>query len=243
MTYSYTLVDRLRHPPDYTYADYRGTRFLEEYLEDRLHRLKVRCGTPHSCKGTHEEAHQVVHKLCNRNGTFPPRGTEQYLGAPSDVARFTSSCLPRHRIEFTADIKTAQLLTALLHLLTCDSAGNNKAVSESLPWCELLVKRFEVSKKLYEGYGPGLRNGYGGAENIYLYEQFALVLCLIYLHTNRLSFLSALLKVNDLLLSLPLAQVLDRKGSDHGGLALAVAVELHAVRRLAQLQGVDLGVK
>lgn len=243
MTYSYTLVDRLRHPPDYTYADYRGSRFLEEYLEDRLHRLKVRCGTPRSCKGTDKEAHQVVQKLCNRNGTFPPRGTEPYLGAPSDVARVTSTCLRQHRIQFNADIETSQLLTTLLHLLTCGSAGNNRAVSESLPWCELLVQRFEVSKKLYEGYGPGLRKGYGGAENIYLYERFALILCLIYLHTNRLSFLSALLKVNDLLLSLPLTRFLDQVDSGHGVLALAVAVELHAVRRLAQLQGVDLGVK
>lgn len=243
MTYFYTDADRLRHPPDYTYADYRGNRFLEEYLEDRLNRLKVRCGTPCSFEGTDKEAHQVVHNLCNRNGTFPPRGLEPFLGAPSDVAGVTSTCLRQHRIQFTANIEISQLLATLLHSLTCGSARNKRAVSESLPWCELLVQRFEVSKKLYEGYGPGLRKGYGVAEKTYLYEQLALVLCLIYLHTNRLSFLSALLKVNDLLLSLPLAQVLDRADSAHGVLALVVAVELHAVRRLAQLQGVDLVVK
>lgn len=246
MAYPYVKADWMHHPPDYTYADYGGIRFLEEYLENRLDRLKVRCGTPGTFGGVDEEkSHQVVHKLCNTIGVFPPNGTEPYLDIPLDSAEFKSKCLRQHRIEFSADFCTAQLLTGLLHLLSCRGSGNDRAVSESLPWCELLVQRFEVSKKLYEEYGPALRGGSGDDANIYLYKRFALVLCLVYLHTNRLAFLSALLKVNDLLLSLPPTQVPDRadSGKGNGTLALTVAVELHAVRHLAQFQGVDLVVK
>lgn len=243
MPYLYTEVDWFRCPPSYSYADYGGRGFLDEYVEDRLTRLNERFDSPCSFERSGESHwYQVIHELCNGNAAFPPKRTERYFDNSRVFTKPESACLERHKIEFAADIHTANLMRALLHSLTCDGAGIAREVSESLPWCELLVKRFEVSKKIYENYGAALRKGYGEATNIYLYEQFALILSLIYLRTNRLSFLSALLKVNDLLLSTRLVQLSDQ-GEGSGAVALAVAVELHAVQNLARIQGVTLNAE
>ena len=243
MPYRYTEVNWFRRPPSYSYADFGGRGFLDEYIQDRLTRLNERFDSPCSFgRGSERQWYRVIHELCNRNATFPPKRAEHYFDNPTVFTKPESACLQRHKIEFAADIHTANLMRALLHSLTCDGAGIAREVSESLPWCELLVKRFEVSKKIYENYDAALRKGYGGSTNLYLYEQFALILSLIYLRTNRLSFLSALLKVNDLLLSTRQVQLSDQ-GEGSGAVALAVAVELHVVEHLARIQGVQLNAE
>ena len=94
-----------------------------------------------------------------------------------------------------------------------------------------------MTKKLYTEYPPGFRKGNGANDDIGLYKQLAIVLALAYVQNQNLQYLSTLLKVNDLLLSLPTDTWL--RCSNYS-IELAVAVELHAVLTLAQVKGVSL---
>ncbi|GHE68551.1 hypothetical protein [Roseivirga thermotolerans] len=66
----------------------------------------------------------------------------------------------------------------------------------------LLVKRFEVTKKIYSSYDENFRPKDKSLYNEYrLYQLFSLVLCKEYADSNRLPLLNALLKLNDIVLS------------------------------------------
>ena len=63
----------------------------------------------------------------------------------------------------------------------------------------LLIKRFEVTKKIYETYDTNFRPiDKGKYLNFDLYVLFAEVLALVYGQHARLQYLNALLKVNDI---------------------------------------------
>ena len=67
----------------------------------------------------------------------------------------------------------------------------------------LLVKRFEVTKKIYDSYDCQFRpTSNSNYMNVRLYAQFGLVLIKAYNNTGFLPLLNALLKSNDILISL-----------------------------------------
>ena len=79
------------------------------------------------------------------------------------------------------------------------------------------MQRFEVTKKLYEEYLPGFRKGRGHTNLIKLYWMFAVVLSIFYTKTNQIKYLSTIIKICDLITSLPfenLAQEIPEFGLD-----------------------------
>ena len=113
---------------------------------------------------------------------------------------------------------------------------SGQSVSGSL-WLDRLIQRFEVSKKLYTRYQPGFRKGQGESGQVDLYRQLGLVLCLRYHATGQLRYLSTLLKLTDLLCSLPPTD--NPAGPEAELVGLIVSAEVAAVRALAARQGVQ----
>lgn len=69
-------------------------------------------------------------------------------------------------------------------------------------WLNLLLQRFEVTKRIHEEYGSDLRAVDKGAyRNLELYVQMAEILDKAYDATRRLNFLNALLKIVDTLVA------------------------------------------
>lgn len=67
----------------------------------------------------------------------------------------------------------------------------------------LLLKRFEVTKKIYEDYDQNFRPHDRSQFHCYrLYVLFAYVLSLCYAKYRKLQYLNSLLKVNDIMISL-----------------------------------------
>jgi hypothetical protein len=129
-------------------------------------------------------------------------------------------------------VTTLDLLHALIAVqLTSDQGANTKV------WLDRLVQRFEVTKKLYESYPPGFRKGEGSNTSVRLYWLFSLALCLFYARSNEIKYLSTLLKVCDLLCSLP-ESVLLGQIPEHGLLAV-LATEIVSVQLLAEQKGVS----
>ena len=106
-------------------------------------------------------------------------------------------------------------------------------------WLDLIVQRFEVTKKIYESYPHNFRNGEGRSNIIQLYWMFALSLILFYCKTKNIKYLSTLLKVSDLLCSLDEKLLSDEIPAQ--GLSVILLVELLSVKILTRnINGVEI---
>lgn len=218
MKYPYTSDNRLDAPITYAYAEFGGEQFLTAYVDDRRQAM-ARIGQTLRYLPAGEMAH-----LLRRELMLLPSG--QPNGICSGAAT-----LAELQIDQTLD--TAYLLACLLAAQLADA--REPAVTL---WLDRLVQRFEVTKKLYAGYRPGLRKGEGEAGGVALYLTLALVLCLRYYAGGQLKYLSTLLKLMDLLCSLPVASYAAKNLAHR--LGLLISAEVAAVRALARLKGVSI---
>jgi len=108
----------------------------------------------------------------------------------------------------------------------------NKQTSNIKAWIDCLVQRFEVTKKIYEVYPPEFRKGEGSNTSTRLYWLFAFALSLFYLRSHKIKYLSTLLKVCDLLCSLPEEDLRDE--IPECGVQLVLAAECVYIYKLAE---------
>ncbi|TVO60272.1 hypothetical protein [Denitromonas ohlonensis] len=227
MNYDYTAEDRLEQPHKYMYARFGGKAFLTAYMADR----RARCDAlPGSAPGG-DDAARVTGALQD-----PALSNLGIRIAPDAAGQDKPSADLRPLDSFSVDatIETSELLEALF-----DAQFAQRDEAARAFWLRRLTQRFEVSKKLYQRYPPGFRKGDGPNDDIRLYALFSLTLALAWHVQPQLQHLSTLLKLNDLLLSLPPERLTNAFPAD--GVRLSVATELNAITRLANEQGIRLG--
>lgn len=240
MNYTYTASNRLHEPHAYMYSPYGGEVFLQGYVADRIERLLLLSASiGKDCTAAEARAHAVLHALLGAEGGFPISRLAVLLSTPDVSAEFVGQIVFPATFPNVEPVNTASMLDALLNSFL-DFSSESVDESAALQWLDRLLQRFEVSKKLRARYLPGFRKGEGADDDVSLYRQFALVLALAYAHRRELQYLSTLLKVNDLLLSLPTEAHVGCAGGH--ALVLAIAVEVHSVGRLAKKQGVSINV-
>ncbi len=182
-SYEYTRVDRLKNPHNYMYAPYLGSGFVQLYIDDRLANIEKFKSRSNGQVLSEIDAYFYKNsklKLLQDKFIFV-----DFNGIISDIALFN----------LKNSISTEKLLESLL---VCQFK-NNKEIQK---WVDSLVQRFEVTKKIYEIYPEGLRNGKGRSDQVRLYWLFSLLLTLLYSKDKNIKYLSTLLKINDLLCSL-----------------------------------------
>ena len=131
------------------------------------------------------------------------------------------------------DVDTEALLSSLVFSQLNDE--NDKIIKK---WLDRLVQRFEVTKKLYVNYSTGFRKGKGVTDNVNLYWLFALSLSLYFFATNSIKYLSALLKVTDLLCSLDNDVLVEKIPLQ--GISMILQVEMFSIRSITDtIEGVD----
>lgn len=98
--------------------------------------------------------------------------------------------------EFEDENPTKSLFNNWIH----DLLDGNFEDTEKL---NLLLKRFEVTKKIYDSYDSDFRPTEKTTEykNIQLYILFSYILALAYTYYKKLYYLNSLLKVNDIIIS------------------------------------------
>lgn len=223
------------------YSPHGGKAFLQSYVADRIERLlllseSIRTG----CFKSEARAHNILHALLNAEGDFPVSKLEPLLFTPVVKTEFESQAgFPATYLNLEP-VNTVTLLDALLNSFL-DYSPNSTDGNTALHWLGRLLQRFEVSKKLYTVYLPGFRKGKGADDDVILYRKFALILALAFAQRKELQHLSTLLKVNDLLLSLPHEAQANCDG--FYSLVLAVSVEVYSVQNLAEKHGVSIDVE
>ena len=133
-------------------------------------------------------------------------------------------------------MKSSILLDALFASILLDVNNINNKI-----WLDRLVQRFEVTKKIYEEYLPGFRKGYGPNNLINLYWLFALVLSIYYTKTNQIRYFSTLIKVCDLITSLPFKDL--SQDIPEFGLDLVLSSEIIFVKILLKAKGIKYGIE
>lgn len=239
MNYIYTATNRLLEPHSYMYSKYGGERFLHSYLKDRVERLFfITASSPKLGNPLEVKAHAVLHTLLDgHDGLFPPSKIAILFNKPDLTFAYSAkkALLPKFPNNETLDTE-ALLDTLLNHFLDARIKSNSE--SDAILWVDRLSQRFEVRKKLFDYYLPGFRKCDGSDDNINLYTKFSLLLALAYAAKSKLNHLSTLLKVNDLMLSLP--NHVHNENETECSLVLSVAVEIYAVLSCAQKQKIEL---
>lgn len=246
MSYLYSQVNRLEEPHAYMYTRFQGMGLLRSYFSNRMNAARVH-GEFESGREEQDRillAHAVQRLTMQLEAASPDGGMKfrKLLGSEDipvfELSRNASDHLIElaqglERMTTSKSILTLDLMHALISAqLTSEMNANTKI------WLDRLVQRFEVSKKLYECYPAGFRKGEGANTSVRLYWLFGLSLCLFYTKSMKLKYLSTILKVNDLLCSLP-APLLQGQIVECGFSAI-LAAEIMSVELLAQEKGVSI---
>lgn len=247
MSYLYSQSNRMEEPHSYMYTQFEGEAFLRAYQSSRMGVICRPEAVGHD--GVEPDslllnyAWSALEKLFGANSDDV---TEKFLvlvnGASAKTfgqSRDTQRLVGLAKIDgfaVTKSINTLDLLHALIAVQITNAPDSNTKL-----WLDRLVQRYEVTKKLYEIYPPGFRKGEGVNTSVRLYWLFALALSLFYVRTNAVKYLSTLLKLCDLLCSLP-EDVVQGHLPQHG-LLLVLATEILSVQLQAEKKGISYEFK
>lgn len=234
MVYRYSAHNLLQAPNTYMYTPFEGGQFLNEYFSSRLEKLTyldveskvVPCATVQAAGAI------IGDWVLTNTSSSAYRNWAQYC-APSSGIFVNPKQAPEHPLSFHEGMTTRTMLQALVaEQLKGPLTKNGEAI-----WRKA-VHRFEVTKRLYEFYGPDLNNGYGGYADLQPYALLSLSCALHYSQTASLIALSAQLKLNDLLCSLPNIQL---GKLPFGALKLLVCSEITFIDELIRRKEIELG--
>lgn len=237
--YEYTEVNRIDSPHKYMYTPYQGSEFLGVYFKDRLKHLKnfqQRKSQKYQNKSDLSLSLRVSHvlkifldrELSDEFGEFFKTVIDWENSIKLDnhiLDNVDSNIENLSNFNVNYEINTEKLLVSLLNSQL--NEGDENLIKF---WLDLLVQRFEVTKKLYESYPVNFRKGEGKNDIIHLYWLLSLSLALFYCATKSIKYLSTLLKVMDLLCSLD--EKLLSQDIPPQGLTLILLVELLSVKLL-----------
>ena len=236
MNYEYTSINRLNFPHKYTYTQYYGAKFISAYFRDRLRILaRLQLCSEQSCNRKIDE-HLYI-ELENQLKKYLDRVDNpwkdmvdkntclNFKKKPRNLIKYKIGQLNFYNIE--SEINTESLLLSLLF-----SQINNQAIDPmEKVLVDLIVKKFEVTKKIHTVYLPNFKIGKYGVNKIYLYWMFALLLSLYYIKMKNLKYLNTLLKVSDLLYSLDFSELL--REVPKNGISLVLLVEMLSIKLLS----------
>jgi len=244
MSYPYTQANRLEEPHSYMYTPFQGSELLQSYQSGRMAVVRCRASAEYDrAEPDHLFVVCALPALEKLLDTSVPGAGQRFralLAGGSAKALHSDKAddgslngLAKNLENLTTAVPVITL--ELLHALIAVQLTSERNVGTKI-WLDRLVQRFEVTKKLYASYPAGFRNGEGGNTSVRLYWLFALALSLFYARTNEIKYLSTLLKVCDLLCSLPENRV--QVCIPENGLSVVLAAEVVSVQLLAEKKGV-----
>ena len=244
MNYIYNQRNLLETPEKYMYTKFQGIDLFRSYLNNRNNVLK-KCREYISKSSSSSLIIQKSFSIINQNlknklpnalESFCPHiKQEDVINIHSrinddldsvQINKLMNNFSPRQSME------TSILLDTLFASILLDVNNINNKI-----WLDRLVQRFEVTKKLYEEYLPGFRKGRGQNNLIKLYWLFALVLSIYYAETNQIKYLNTLIKVCDLITSLPFKDL--TRDIPKFGLDLVLSSEIVFLEILLKAKGIE----
>ena len=107
---------------------------------------------------------------------------------------------------------------------------------EQMIFTYTLIKKFEITKKIFDGYSSNLKKSLGKNNDIQNYLLFTLVCLSVYKKIKNLKFLNVILKLNDINIS----QKNLKNDLNRNLLVFSLTEEVKFVRNLAKEKGIKL---
>ncbi len=195
VAYRYTQKNLLAERYHYMYTPYEGPDFLRAYLAQRQ-AIRDQLGENRERLLAEESTEAALaEEICRAvSGTLRN-------GAPTPLRSRVLQTLPAQpgACEFATQV-------LLLDLWQCHLHYPERAAQECPAWLDFLIKRFEVAKRLYIGYGADLKPRIRSYDQLESYALLAALLMYRYRQTPNLKYLNTVLKLVDLLASAGLAE-------------------------------------
>ena len=244
MNYIYNQRNLLDTPEKYMYTKYQGVTLLQSYFNNR-NSVLIKCRRniykSKSSSSIVQKAFEVIKqnlksKVPDALEQFCPQFNQENINiinsSLNDGIDLSQMNTFMNNIALGKLVKTSSLLDGLFASILLDVTNIINKI-----WLDRLVQRFEVTKKLYEEYLPGFRKGRGHNNLIKLYWLFALVLSIYYVETNQIKYLNTLIKVCDLITSLPFKDI--AREIPEFGLDLILSTEIVFVQLLLNAKGIQ----
>ncbi len=177
-SYIYSSENRLLKPHKYMYTNFIGENFFIAYRKDRKKRLEDLSDFSLDPIKSFDEA--II----------------SYLDKPSS---FLKPRIPIFKKE--EEVSLSNIIVQIIYKIRVKLTAKEEKIIYKI------IQRFEVNKFFYEKYDKNLKIGFNKDLSPVNYLYFSYCLCLAYLRRNNKQFLSTLLKLNDLLLSLDKSKI------------------------------------
>jgi len=246
MAYQYTQTNRLEEPHSYMYTQFEGEALLSSFNVARMASIRTLSAMPFSAATTEITFYNQVAAFLGK--FFDSIGAGDRFRQVLSVSTHASGRTTDHSVDDSTieelsgqlsnfDLTEPVATQDLLHAIIAAQLVGVPDTRIKL-WTDRLVQRFEVTKKLYATYLPGFRKGDGTNSAVQLYWLFALALSLNYVSTRQVKYLSTLLKVCDLLCSLPENLHVGQLSPDL--MQAILATELVSIELLVEKKGIDV---
>ncbi len=237
MNYEYTEVNRLQSPHKYMYTQYKGKEFLHAYVEDRISFLnEIKKLGPVNYSDQYDQLYAkalaMLLEYLKKNIETKNIGNVfnfdcSFKQHDQSFDRSKLNVLPLLSFNRTNPINSEDLLVSVL----------NSQVNIADPrliefWLDLLVQKFEVTKKIYEQYSVNFGKGQGRSDTVKIYWILLVSLSLHFAITKNIKYLNTILKVNDLICSLNISKTCKDLPTNY--LALVLSFELANIKNLSK---------
>ena len=248
MKYQYTEKNLLQEPNTYMYTPFQGQSLFQAYASERLE--KIRLYSSYTGINSKIDEYLIIHgttviedyfnQISANNGKeFKNTIGNNYSNSSEYVIDYKK--ILQEQIErfsmmtIKKEINTQELLNGLISSLLINNTHEKEKI-----WMDRLIQRFEVHKNIYDIYQPGFKKGYGQNSSVRLCWLFGFSLCLYYAKSSGLKYLNTLMKICDILCSLPEDILLESISGT--GFCMLLNTEYSGVLSIARSKGVSFEI-
>ena len=197
--YKYTSRDLLENKENYMYSSYLGSKFIIDFKESRKN-FKIKLNN--LAFNSNNKISYIDSAFLYIKVNFQDYNSFDFIKLNGN-SNLNEIILKNNHFSinnFKEEINTFLFLSSIISDLI-----SSKLISEDCKYAiHKLIQRFEVSKKIFCGYKKFITGGIGSFKEKELYLMLICILNLYYLQTKSLSCLNCILKLMDLLISLPI---------------------------------------
>ena len=201
MTYSFTNNNLLNTKENYMYSKFYGKSLLFSYFKNRSENIY---NYSYNKSINENDYYYLLIDFIKKNKKFKFIKTELKKFINEDKENLlllkkkylSYKYKPLPNLNRQKKFKTSELLdTIIINII------NGKYKTETKKYIELLIKKFEVSKRLYTFYSRDFKKIGNQNKKIDNYLKLSTILAIEYFKKPNNRYLSTLLKINDLIIS------------------------------------------
>ena len=204
MKYKYNNKNLLIYKENYMYTSFEGVDFINCYLEDRKLFISKYENYRNAVESDNLDSIQIYRFIIKRIEEKYPFSNKYFDAINLQLSNKNIIKIDKSKYELESlknflnkdKIITNNLLNSLVNNILFYSKEKINKI-----FVDKITHKFEVSKRIYSRYSKNLMKGEKSNTNLVLYWKFGIVLSAFYSCTSNFKYLSALIKICDVISS------------------------------------------